>query len=373
MLFTWSSRVQVLISEYLTGGPAIGCGAPASMRREGLAMLRAVVADVASMPGFSVVTTLEADQPLLPNCETIRVVSIADEDVTFQRLLSQVDAVLIIAPETDGILASRCRRVREAGVACWNCSNEAIELCGDKLRLAEYLQERGLPTIDTRLVNLAEMPLRPSREVDAFPCFDGSAGASTSREIGSITLGDSSGPFVLKPRDGAGSNLTFLVRDLGDWKEATAQLIEQGQSDNCLIQPFLEGRALSVGVNISLDRSQIDRLPVGEQRLSTEGRFHYRGGIIPASISTTQQRAIHDVVRSACESISGLAGYIGFDLILTADGTPVIVEINPRLTTSYIGYRQLYSEPLSRRWIDAQYRFSSPHAEPIQFAVDKAD
>lgn len=353
-------------------------------------MLRAVIADVAAMPGYSVVTTLEANLPALPNCEVIAVTTAAEEDVVFQGLLSRADAVLVIAPETDGILADRCRRVREAGVACWNCSNDAIELCSDKLQLAEYLQGRGLATLDTRLVNLAEVALdlnghanfrsteqerarlRPTRQVDAFADFNGSVGASPSQSTSKIAPGDLDGPVVLKPRDGAGSSLTFLVRNHDDWKHAAAQFEEQRQSDNCLVQPYLDGLALSVGVNISLDGRRIDCLPVGEQQLSNDGRFRYRGGIIPASISITQQRAIHDLVTSACESIPGLAGYIGFDLILTADGKPVIVEINPRLTTSYIGYRELYSQPLSLRWINAQYQFPVPNSGQIQFAVDSA-
>jgi predicted ATP-grasp superfamily ATP-dependent carboligase len=38
-----------------------------------------------------------------------------------------------------------------------------------------------------------------------------------------------------------------------------------------------------------------------------------------------------------------LWGYAGIDLILTAGG-PVILEINPRLTTSYVGLRQATGE-----------------------------
>jgi predicted ATP-grasp superfamily ATP-dependent carboligase len=40
----------------------------------------------------------------------------------------------------------------------------------------------------------------------------------------------------------------------------------------------------------------------------------------------------------ACRAIPGLAGYVGVDLILTPGG-PLVVELNPRLTTSYLGLR----------------------------------
>jgi len=304
-------------------------------------MMRAVIADVAALPGHTVVTTLEAGLPAPPDCDVIRVATSADEDKTFQNLLSQVDAVLIIAPETDGILAARCRRVREAGVTCWNCSNDAVELCGDKLRLAQYLTEHGLPTIDTRLVDLAESPTNLDHSV------------------------------VLKPRDGAGSNLTFLVRRQSDWDHAVAQFVEQHQRNKCVVQPYVYGRALSVGVNISLDGQRIDCLPIGEQRLSDDGRFHYRGGVIPASLSTAHAKAIQDLVLSVRNAIPGLTGFIGFDLILTTDGKPIVVEINPRLTTSYVGYRQLYAAPLPLGWINAQATIPmSNRAERVEFTVD---
>ena len=41
----------------------------------------------------------------------------------------------------------------------------------------------------------------------------------------------------------------------------------------------------------------------------------------------------------AVEAVSGLKGYVGVDIILT-DKEPIIIEINPRLTVSYIGLRK---------------------------------
>jgi predicted ATP-grasp superfamily ATP-dependent carboligase len=39
------------------------------------------------------------------------------------------------------------------------------------------------------------------------------------------------------------------------------------------------------------------------------------------------------------DAVPSLWGYVGVDLVLTADG-PVVLEINPRLTTSYAGIRR---------------------------------
>ena len=40
-----------------------------------------------------------------------------------------------------------------------------------------------------------------------------------------------------------------------------------------------------------------------------------------------------------CRAIPGLWGYVGVDLVMTDRG-PVVLEVNPRLTTSYAGIRR---------------------------------
>ncbi len=57
----------------------------------------------------------------------------------------------------------------------------------------------------------------------------------------------------------------------------------------------------------------------------------------------------HTVDRVA--SVPGLRGWVGVDLVLPDDGPPVVVEINPRLTTSYLGYRRLTGTNLAERWL----------------------
>jgi tyramine---L-glutamate ligase len=313
--------LRLFISEYFSSGAASRSTSASSLDREGLAMLAAIVEDASHLPGCQVVTTLDATSQRKLSAEVIPIRDPFHESVVFQKLLGEVDAVLIIAPETDGILARRCGQVASAGVPSWNCSRDAIELCGDKLKLAAHLELHGFPTISTRRLNLDDTP-----EPHTWPA-------------------------VLKPIDGAGSSLTFLIQDEDQWIKAIGAIRANDGAGKCLIQPFTAGKPLSIGVNVSLDGRHVECLAIGEQRLTEDGSFRYLGGLIPAPLATSTSARIEKLVVEVCRSISGLAGYIGMDLILNRQGEPILVEINPRLTTAYVGYRQLYATRLPQRWL----------------------
>ena len=337
--------MRVFISEFLVGGASIGQLANESMRHEGLAMVQAIAADINRLPGCEVVTTLEADSSFQISGEVIPIKDAAHEKAVFQSLLQEVDAALVIAPETDGRLAERCRAVLDARVVSWNCSPDSIELCSDKFRFANHLHAHGLATIPTLHADLNNPP---------------------DHQVW---------PVVLKPRDGAGSHLTFLVRDLNDWPPAVTSIREGRGAEKCLIQPFIAGKALSIGVNICLKSQQMECFAVGEQRLSNDRQFRYLGGVIPARISTEASLLIENLVIAACKTIPGLGGYIGIDLILTDQGDPVIVEINPRLTTAYVGYRQLYSTSLPQRWLSSSKipLTTFQRSDTIEFQSEESD
>jgi predicted ATP-grasp superfamily ATP-dependent carboligase len=47
-------------------------------------------------------------------------------------------------------------------------------------------------------------------------------------------------------------------------------------------------------------------------------------------------------------------GWIGIDFIMEPDGQWCAVEVNPRLTTSYLGYRKWYGHRLAGSWASGQ-------------------
>jgi predicted ATP-grasp superfamily ATP-dependent carboligase len=88
--------------------------------------------------------------------------------------------------------------------------------------------------------------------------------------------------------------------------------------------------------------------------LSDDGHFRYLGGsspIEPALADRAQRLAL-----AALACFPATRGYVGVDLILgqADDGSgDVVVEVNPRLTTSYVGLRRLLQTNLATAMLAA--------------------
>lgn len=268
-----------------------------SLYREGAAMRDALVADFQLIPGMSV-TTLE-----LP-------AGVKSDREAFRERAKRCDWTLVIAPEIGGMLAERCRWVREVNGKLLGPSVEAVELTADKHALSKVWDAAKVRTPRTRL--WAEWLLEPPRY-----------------------------PVVCKPIDGAGSSTTFLVPDAEHLPKCLVAAEAEGYTeDRLLLQDLVEG--LAVSVSFLIGPSKAVPLAPAFQLLSTEGRFRYQGGALPIRPNLAE-RAVR-VARQAIGCVEGLLGYVGVDLILGAatDGSAdYAIEINPRLTTSYVGLREL--------------------------------
>ena len=81
-----------------------------------------------------------------------------------------------------------------------------------------------------------------------------------------------------------------------------------------------------------------------------DGRFNYLGGTMPAPCPDAVPQ-----LKKAVEAVAGLRGFVGVDFIWNAATRhAMILEINPRPTTSYVGLsRLLPGGMLARAWLTA--------------------
>ena len=295
--------MKVFIYEHVCGGGLAGAALPASLAAQGGAMLTAAAADFLDA-GVQVITTIDPRAQLKLDGQTVPP-GTAIEPV-FDRLCREVDAVLIIAPETDGILERFARRSAALGANTLGSTPEAIALCADKLRLADDLRRAGVMTPPTAV----EYPL------------------------------------IAKPRYGAGCEDTFLCHD-----EDELRAIEL--DDGWITQPWVEGDAVSASFIIG--RGGTTRLLAGRQHIELVGqgpmRLNYAGGSVPLD-DALAQRAF-DAAQRAVAAVPGLNGFVGVDLVLAPQPTgDQVIEINPRLTVSYVALRQLCKTNLAALMLD---------------------
>jgi predicted ATP-grasp superfamily ATP-dependent carboligase len=97
------------------------------------------------------------------------------------------------------------------------------------------------------------------------------------------------------------------------------------------------------------DRSA-ELIGIGRQRMEViDGRFAYLGGTIPAPRAGEERTLCRAVA-----SVPGLRGFVGVDFIKERpSGKVIVLEINPRPTTSYVGLaRLLPAGTLASAWIE---------------------
>jgi predicted ATP-grasp superfamily ATP-dependent carboligase len=308
------NATTVLVFEYVTGGGLVGLDLPPSWAAEGSAMRRAIAADFAAVPGVRVVMTVDPrlDEEPPAGVEARLVEESSIEGLIpgwFPKLVAEVDHTLLIAPESDGILARWTGAVAHFGGRSLGSSEETVRLTGDKFRLWRHFEQNAIPTpptwtLESRLFDLG---------------------------------GEWSGPLIVKPRFGAGSVETAVVRDrqCPPWARPRRDFVAQ---------PYRSGVPMSASFLVDAS-GQASLVGVASQRIDRDdaGRISYRGGSIDPRLQecpAVVARAVDSVTNDARKP--SLQGFVGVDFLRDERGEATVLEINPRPTTSYVGLAHLY-------------------------------
>jgi tyramine---L-glutamate ligase len=300
----------ILVHEYVTGGGWPTPDLPAGLAAEALAVLRALLADLRSWGRFPVVTTRDRRLHSTP-LTADRIVDL-DAEVYPTRMVElarECGAALVVAPEGGGVLNHVSSLVSDAGVCLLGSLPEGVAVAADKWECHRRFSQAGLPTPGTTRVS------------------PGAAPAAAAR------LGY---PVVVKPLDGAGCDGVGLATDDRVLKRALGQPALRG-AEAILVQRYVSGSAASVSLLVAADgRSAV--LSLNEQRVRAGIPFTYDGGV--ASWPHPRRAESCELAQRAAALVPGLRGYVGVDLVL-GEETCWLIEINPRVTTSYVGLRRV--------------------------------
>jgi hypothetical protein len=311
------SAPRVLVYEFISAGGWLGKPLYPGLVFEGLAMLWSALADFKRCGLFHTLTSLDAcfekylpglDRQSLP-CDEVRVLGEHDTppDV-FSQLLGECDAALIIAPETGGELARLSRAALAAGVRLLGALPEGIAVAGDKAECARRFARAGLPIPRTQGISLAE-------------ARDAGAGFGY--------------PLVVKPAGGVGCEGVSLARTPGELDAALEIVAGFSNGGDILLQSYQPG--VHASLSMIAAGGELASLSLNSQIVQPGLPFAYRGGSLP--LAHPMEGRAWEVAREALKRVPGLQGYLGMDFVLAEDEA-WLIEINPRLTTPYIGLRQ---------------------------------
>jgi predicted ATP-grasp superfamily ATP-dependent carboligase len=315
--------VKLLIYEWCCSGGLSGAEASADLAgivAEGRAMLEALAADAGRDQSLDVTVLIDATQaPTLPRAARVQSVPAGGEIEALVATARAADWTLIVAPETDGILRSRVATVRAAGARVLGASDPFIAIAADKQATANALAAGGVPVPAGRTLVAGE----------ALP--------------NGFHM-----PAVRKLRDGVGCEgfaLLTSARDAGPVSSATR------------LEAFAPG--MPVGVSCICGPGAIECLPPLRQRFTVAEPLQYLGSEPLESHAAADratrlaQRAVAAVAHAAGGSEP--VGWVGVDMILGArdDGrADRVLEVNPRLTTSFVGLAAAWPRSLVRTMLD---------------------
>lgn len=299
--------MKVFVFEHLCSGCASGDDLSPQLTPMGSAMLTAMISDFEKM-GAHVSTMLDHRITLpLNDVHVTRVSSNSQCNKVFEQLSAAADFSVIIAPESDGILEGWIANLESRNCATFNSSLAATRLCADKLTMAGVMEKAGIKTPPTRVLENSSLAL-----MIRFP-------------------------VVVKPRRGAGSEWTFVCRDQAD-------IAAMPHWEDWIVQPLIPGVAASCSV--IAHEGKVTPLVAGVQIVEGDKRLHYRGGRLPLD-----SPAARELAARAVRAIPGMKGYIGVDMVLGDDPSgadDVVIEINPRISMSYLGLRELCEQNIAQ-------------------------
>jgi predicted ATP-grasp superfamily ATP-dependent carboligase len=213
------------------------------------------------------------------------------------------------------------------------CGPSSIKICSEKMATCLALEKTGIATI-------------PTYTLDNWP---------RSHWI-----------WLAKPNDGAGCSDTVCFNnadDLQDWMERNEKQLTH------VIQAYQPGDCASISCVIKNGKARL--LSCNSQVIEINNHMlSYHGGVINGMREYWPQFEL--VANQVAKAFPDLAGYVGIDVIVDNDEV-IVVEINPRLTTCYVGLHEAIginpAELIIKTLTQPHYRWPKLQHNQVQIDV----
>lgn len=261
--------------------------------------------------------------------------------------ISNFEACIFIAAEEDLELYKLTKIIENKGVTVLGSSSDAVLKCSDKLKTYEYLKSlknnvkninNNLNLINTYKIDLNEF-INEIKEKNHFK-----SPIKLSDKFSNLFSNNKK--MLIKPADGVACQGIKVLNSFEELQESLKHM--ETSLTHVLLQDFVEGQPCSVSLlsngvealSISLNLQKIE---------FNDNGLEYNGGEVPWDHPLKEEAL--GMAKNIVESIDGLKGYVGVDMIL-ADKV-YFIEINSRLTTPYVVLRDLMDINLGLAIVDS--------------------
>ena len=300
-----------------------------SIIAEGSAMLQGLLEDLEAFKTYNLIPNGSETNKSFKT-ESIPIIGNLKDWISSN--INQFDACIPIAPEENNLLYDLTRIIEEQDVEVIGSNSDAVKKTTNKFDTYNVLKSK-VSTIKTEKVYFKNSINEFREQIDKF------------------NTGLNNQSKVLKPADGVSCSGVNVIKSFNEFMAAKDQIKIHTQLPYFILQDYIPG--VNVSVSLLSNGETAIPLSLNFQDVSLEsGEIKYQGGKIPF------QHRLSDIAmetaKNAVESIYGLKGYVGVDLILDDENNKVyVVEINSRVTTPYVALRKLLNFNLGEAIINS--------------------
>ena len=280
---------KILIYEHFTGGGLLNEDLSSDLMNDAKLILLSIMTSCDRSYNYDYnyfldyrLTDYRTDRSIITN---------ESEDLYNLSLIKKYDYILPILPEIDSNLSNYVKFLEKNNIKKVISDTRTIDICSDKLIFYQYMTKHAIPVIPT---------------------------------YKSLNFKNRSDKYILKDRLGAGCSYVRLTKK---------NELEEYYSENMIVQPFIDGDHCSLSVFFS--NSNFRLLTINKQNIGTTNCMLRLKSLI-INVNQNLYLDILPIISNIKKSLPGLFGFVGIDFLLR--GREIyIVEINPRLTTSFSG------------------------------------
>ncbi len=324
--------MKLLVFEYICGGGMADQVLPDSLAAEGRLMLQALIDQLKDLAAIQLLITLDkrCNLVVLPANADIIWIDEQSPKNYLSDLIAQADAVWPLAPESQGLLTDIAQQVLDQNKQLLLSSPTTVRLCSDKLATYQTLIAHKIACVETQLLE--------QNSLNQYPIS------------------------VLKPIDGLGCEGSIVVDNPQQFEQLKADLTHY------IVQPYIAGQAVSLSCLFKQGQGWL--LSCNQQQIQLkQQQFNLSACMV--NVPNRYPEFYQNLIDKIAKALPELWGYIGIDLIETADQGPLLLEINPRLTTSFVGIYPATGINVAEQVI--QLLTNAPQIKPTQQHIVTVD